>query len=106
MRREYDRAGRKEHASSSGVNHGVCVAWYGRCDEGVWGMKPSDYFVILLYGTALFLTLKVLSIWWKGGLNSSGIMEWFYRGFFFTCGALTATLVLFLLIRMILGFSK
>ena len=68
MRREYDQAGRKEHASSSGVNHGACVVGNGRCDEGVWDMRevreafeqsvkasPSYQKLIFIHGERLFI---------------------------------------------------
>ncbi|MFW2055766.1 hypothetical protein GPS47_14145 [Acinetobacter haemolyticus] len=63
----------------------------------------KNFGVALIFGTALFLTVKFLWHWYKVGLNHDAIIEWFGRGFFFALGILTATLTVILVMRLVIG---
>lgn len=66
----------------------------------------KDFGLAIIYGTALFLTFKYGWRWFRGELSTVAIFEWFGRGFFFAWGVITATLVLFLVIKLITEYVK
>ncbi len=66
----------------------------------------KDFPMYVIYGTALFITIKYFWRWFNGELNNAAIIEWFGRGFFFGWGVITATLTVFLVVRLIVEYVK
>lgn len=42
----------------------------------------KDFAVAIIYGAALFVSIKYAWRWYNGELSTPAIMEWFGRGFF------------------------
>ncbi len=55
----------------------------------------KDFAVAIIYGAALFVSIKYAWRWYNGELSTPAIMEWFGRGFFFAWGVIAATLTVF-----------
>ena len=62
----------------------------------------KDFAIAIIYGTALFVSIKYAWRWYNGELSTPAILEWFGRGFFFAWGVIAATLTMFLVIRLIM----
>ncbi|MFW6525923.1 hypothetical protein [Acinetobacter baumannii] len=66
----------------------------------------KDFAVAIIYGAALFVSIKYAWRWYNGELSTPAIKEWFGRGFFFAWGVIAATLTVFLIIRLITEYVK
>ena len=66
----------------------------------------KDFAIAVIYGTALFVSIKYAWRWYNGELSTPAILEWFGRGFFFAWGVIAATLTMFLVIRLIMEYVK
>lgn len=70
-------------------------------------MKATDFFVLMLYATALYVTIIFLyRAFWLKTINLSAAMEWFWRGYSFSLGALTATFTMLFVIKLIMVYTK
>ena len=49
---------------------------------------------------AIALSFSIMVSWYKGNIDTRGIIEWLYRGYFFSLGMLFAALLFFQITRL------